>query len=143
MKGRKGFTLAEIVVVMVIIGILVAAAIPNFMNSMFLTKVQQAENNLRGIAAGQQKYYEDYGKYYATPPSGLPNDMGAINSLFRLNMSAANEGFNYSCVTSGTQGTSNYAFSCSAINPDNPTAAGTMVTVDSKGNMTCTGAVCP
>jgi len=63
MTKKNGFTMAEMIVTMIIVGFLVALAWPAFITSMEQTKAQSAQTNLMAIAAGQSKYNEDYGSY--------------------------------------------------------------------------------
>ena len=87
MAASKGFSLIEIMVVLVIAGIVAAIAIPNLINSIEQTKAQEAKNNLLAISAAQEKYFEDHGSYY----------YGA-NAIANLSLSGvANDPFSYSC----------------------------------------------
>jgi len=129
MTGRKAFTLIEILIVLVIIGIIVSAAIPAFVNAIWKSKVQAVENNLRAIAAAQEKYHEDNGSYYSSK-HGVYADFESINSHLSLTMSTETENsFNYTCLSSGT---------CTATSINPPNLAQT-VSVDVNGNLTCTG----
>lgn len=104
MTAQKAFTLVEIIIVLIIIGILTAVALPSFMISIEQTRAQTAQNNLLAIAAGQGKYYEDYGHYYY---SSQANDITGINSSLNLSMSQ-NDQFTYSC------GGANPVYNCTA-----------------------------
>ena len=103
MADKKGFTLIELVVVMIIVGICLAFAIPSYIGSMEQTKAQAAQNNLLAIAAAQERYYEDNG-VYCTTTTGLVANCGNsrdnINGNLHLSI-FANDPFSYSCVVSG------------------------------------------
>ena len=66
MFRTKGFTLIELLIVVAIIGILAAIAIPNFLNAQVRAKVSRAESEMRNIATALETYYIDNNAY---PPS--------------------------------------------------------------------------
>jgi type IV pilus assembly protein PilA len=63
LKNKKGFTLIELMIVVAIIGILAAIAIPNFMNYQCKAKQSEAKSNLGAIRTAQEVYYAEQGKY--------------------------------------------------------------------------------
>ena len=59
-KSRKGFTLVEIMIVVAIIGLLAAIAIPSFLNARTKTQTSSCQNNLRLIDGAIQQYALDH-----------------------------------------------------------------------------------
>ena len=56
MKKKSGFTLVEIMIVVAIIGLLAAIAIPSFMKSRTTSQQNACVNNLRQIEAGKEQW---------------------------------------------------------------------------------------
>jgi len=63
LKGKKGFTLIELMIVVAIIGILAAIAIPNFLRFQAKSKQSEAKTNLGGIFTAQTAYLSEWNRY--------------------------------------------------------------------------------
>ncbi|MGB7971152.1 MAG: prepilin-type N-terminal cleavage/methylation domain-containing protein [Candidatus Deferrimicrobiaceae bacterium] len=63
MKNRKGFTLIELMIVVAIIGILAAIAIPNFLKFQAKSKQSEAKTNLKGIYTAETGYFGENNSY--------------------------------------------------------------------------------
>lgn len=62
-SSRQAFTLIELLIVVAIIGILAAIAVPNFLNAQLRAKLAKVQSEFRGIATAQESYYIDNGSY--------------------------------------------------------------------------------
>ena len=58
LQNRKGFTLIELMIVVAIIGILAAVAVPGFMKYIKDSKTTEAKSNLKAIAEGASSFYQ-------------------------------------------------------------------------------------
>jgi general secretion pathway protein G len=74
--NKKGFTLIELLIVVAIIAILAAIAVPNFLEAQVRSKVSRVKADMRSLATGVESYYVDYNKYpydgYVSSGPGIP-----------------------------------------------------------------------
>ncbi len=62
-KSFSGFTLIELLIVVAIIAILAAIAVPNFLEAQVRSKVSRTKADMRSVATGLEAYYVDENKY--------------------------------------------------------------------------------
>ena len=75
LQTRKGgFTLIELMIVVAIIGLLAAIAIPNFLRFQLKAKSSEGKTNLAAIRTAEQSYYSEFGVYVSADvsPTGAP-----------------------------------------------------------------------
>jgi type IV pilus assembly protein PilA len=67
LHARKGgFTLIELMIVVAIIGILAAIAIPNFLRFQLKAKTSEGKTNIAAIRTAEQSYYSEFGNYVSS-----------------------------------------------------------------------------
>ncbi len=73
-EGRRAFTVIELLVVILIIGILIGFAFPAFQGVLERAKKVQAKNDLTQIVTAVNAFYTEYGKYPVNVASGNTTD---------------------------------------------------------------------
>ena len=63
---RRGFTLIELMIVVAIIGILSAIAIPNFIRFQARSKQSEAKGNLKAVFTSEKSYFNEKDKFTAS-----------------------------------------------------------------------------
>jgi prepilin-type N-terminal cleavage/methylation domain-containing protein len=107
MKKRKSFTLVEIMIVVVIIALLAAMAIPAFLEVRTRSQASAIGNNLRQLASGADQYFMMFGVSTVTSQLLIEGNAG-VNSLVKTFKTVAGESYPAS-ITSGTNLTSGTA----------------------------------
>lgn len=82
-RNSKAFTLIELLIVVAIIAILAAIAVPNFLEAQVRSKVSRTHADMRSVATALECYAVDNNKY---PPRlwDTPNWTMSIDALQRL-----------------------------------------------------------
>jgi type IV pilus assembly protein PilE len=96
-RSQRGFTLVELMIVIVIVAILAAVAVPSYQNYVLRSNRAVAKSKLLEIAARQESYFADNKKYtnkltdlgYLADSVGVDRDynltaVGATGSVFTI-----------------------------------------------------------
>jgi len=79
--NKKGFTLIELLIVVAIIAILAAIAIPNFLEAQTRSKVSRAQADMRNLSTALESYVVDRNHYPLPFPWGDNNGTNIPNQL--------------------------------------------------------------
>ena len=81
MRTTKSFTLIELLIVVAIIAILAAIAVPNFLEAQTRSKVSRVKADMRSMETAMEAYRVDFNRYV---PDNFPGQMTDVDSYNRL-----------------------------------------------------------
>ena len=106
---QHGFTLVEIMIVVAIIGLLAALAVPSFQKARRRAQITRVANDLRIFADGFNMYAMNRGKFPADTHITLPPGMEAYIKQVDWDSDALGGRYNWEGPTWGEGGGYNYA----------------------------------
>lgn len=91
MNNSRGFTLIELVVVVLIIGILAAIAIPSYQDYVLRSNRTEGQALLSEAAARQERFFTQNNRYATTVAELNYSAAESVNNLYRLTVVAKPE----------------------------------------------------
>lgn len=113
-RNRAGFTLVELAVVVIIIGVLAAFGVPRFRDSVERSKASEAYGYLTSVVSAQERYHARQGTYadvlaklditlpdpkYFSVGSIAPATSGTLEDSWKLTLTRAGASAGYGAYT--------------------------------------------
>ena len=128
---QQGFTLIEAMMVVAIVAILAAVALPSYQQYVIRSRLTEAQSALTGFGIAMQQYYQD-NRNYVVPVVGAGTSVGpcttagsTVTSIPGPSTNFIN--FTYFCISTAT------TYTVTATAPSTSVAAGTIYTLDQDG----------
>jgi type IV pilus assembly protein PilE len=128
MQPNRGFTLIEVLIVVAIVAILAAVALPAYSDHVIRGKMTEATSTLGGLRVNLEQYYQDNRKYN-----------GATSGTCGVTMPAtpAVKYFTFTCASSAASGAGDQQYVITATGSA-PGMTGFVYTIDYNNNKTTT-----
>ena len=102
MLKAKGFTLIELIVVIVILGVLSSLAIPTYLSFIQNGESQAAQNNLVVLYAAEKAYYLNHGTYCINSGDSKYCGNNSNDLNYNLKSNIVDSTYTYSCSSGST-----------------------------------------
>jgi len=97
MRKDSGFTLIELLIVVAIIGIIAAIAIPNLLNAIDRSKQKRTMADIRSIGTACEEYSIDNNFYPAQASGNVSGITGTLEPMY-IKVTPVKDGWNYNIL---------------------------------------------
>ena len=108
MRKESGFTLIELLIVVAIIGIIAAIAIPNLLNAIDRSKQKRTMADMRSIGTAVEEYSIDNNFYPVQTTQGNVSTVGTNLEPTYIKVTPTKDGWNWNIQYGTTSGGSAY-----------------------------------
>jgi type IV pilus assembly protein PilE len=126
-KGTRGFTLLEIMIVVAIVGILAAIVLPSYQNQLRKSRRASAESHLMDIASRQQQFLLDNRQYAANLAALGMTTPSEVSTYYTINACDTS----VACVVAGTP--PSFTVTATPIGAQALDLSGATISVDNSG----------
>jgi type IV pilus assembly protein PilE len=130
MKRERGFTLIELMVVIAIVGIIAAIALPSYRSAVYKSHRAEAHQVLNDIALRQEKYRSNNASY------GTCNNVSGNDSTLTTNCATYNSTLNYYTIAVTGNTATGYAITATPKGDQANDSCGTYTYTMAAGTMT-------
>ena len=137
LPAKSGFTLVELIIVVIVIGILAAVGMPQYTKAIEKARGAEAFAGLQNIQSGEKLYFANSETYVASTPDSEGKMDSATQKLLDINL--PQRGWKFSVATSGQVATGVFtAFFATGTRSSGACINKTMI-FDSIGNLVDNG----
>lgn len=130
--NQKGFTIIELLVVIVIIGILIALTLPNLFSAQARGRDSDRKNELKNLQTKLETFFNDNDKYPASQSDLSSNDPAVgIEATSDELTGPRNDGYTYTCTSADDSNCQSYTLSANLENQNDKDATGGVYTINS------------
>ncbi len=139
MKSQKGFTLVELMIVVVVVGILAAVAVPAYGSYVLRGKLTEAMTELAAMRVRLEQYYQDNRTYAGFDCTAVSNA-----KYFTYSCNPAPDASSFTAIATGvaTQGTDGFVYTIKQSNAKATTSVPTGWTTSGSCWVTKKGGAC-
>ena len=126
-RGTRGFTLIELMIVVAVIGILSAIALPQYSDYVLRARLNAAAGTLKEVRSRMEQRYADNRTYanVAGTACVIPNFLETDSGFsFACVLTLASQGFTWTATGTGTAATFRYSTDESGVQTTHATRAG-------------------
>ena len=138
MKTQKGFTLIELLIVIAVIGILAAVALPSYSDYITRGKIPDATSGLASKRVKMEQFFQDNRTYLAVAPQTNDCDLDTTTSeYFNFSCPAAATATTYTLEATGKASMAGFAFTINQVGARATTTTPPASTKGWAGNAAC------